>query len=199
MIFVFLPYCDLHHFDLLDVFTFLVHLTVITQLLMYIIYIKSSWHRSCHMYNISSIKESQWHQSLSKYWKIYKALIWYNSMTIYTFEPNLYLITLEKTDRAMKNGHSTFKRYRLKANKTKHRAQKTKEMSNTDHSKNRGWIEVLTKSKQFLLLIRYLQCYSYIQSSESLGSDRGKKKYTLNVKDPLSFEIWSNRHFTITQ
>jgi hypothetical protein len=38
----------------------------------------------------------------------------------------------------MKNGHSTFKRYRLKANKTKHTARKTKDMSNTEPTKKPG-------------------------------------------------------------
>ena len=55
------------------------------------------------------------------------------------------------------------------------------------------------KGMQFLLLIRHPQCYSFIGSSESLGSDRGKNKIKLKVKDPLSYDIWSNRHVTITQ
>ena len=134
-VFVFLPYCDLHHFDLLDVFTFLVPVAIITQLLRYIIYIKSSWHRSCHMY-ISSIKESRWHQTLYKYWKIYKALIWYNSETIDNFEPKSL-----SNNCSMTTGHSTFKSHRLKANKAKHTTENTKERSKT------GWTEVLTKGK----------------------------------------------------
>ena len=42
--------------------------------------------------------------------------------------------------------------------------------------------------KQFRILIRHPQCYSYIHSSESLGSDKGKKKSSLKVKDPLSLD-----------
>ena len=34
-----------------------------------------------------------------------------------------------------------------------------------DPTKKRGWIHVLAKGKQFLLLIRHPQCDSYIQSS----------------------------------
>ena len=35
----------------------------------------------------STIKESRWHQTLSKYWTVYKTFIWYNSETIDDFEP----------------------------------------------------------------------------------------------------------------
>jgi hypothetical protein len=48
---------------------------------------------------------------------------------------------------------------------------------------------VVAKGKQFLLFLRYPLCYSYIQSGQKFGSDRGKKKSTQKVKDPLSFEI----------
>ena len=47
------------------------------------------WNRSCHMYNISSIKESRWSQSLSKYQIVYKAILRHNSETIETFNQNL--------------------------------------------------------------------------------------------------------------
>jgi hypothetical protein len=38
-------------------------------------------------------------------------------------------------------------------------------MSNTDPTKNQGWTQVLAKGKRFLLLIRHLMCYSYIQGT----------------------------------
>ena len=41
------------------------------------------------MYNISSIKESCWSQSLSKYQIVYKAILRHNSETIETFNQNL--------------------------------------------------------------------------------------------------------------
>jgi hypothetical protein len=43
--------------------------------------------------------------------------------------------------------------------------QKTKKMSNTDPTKNQGGTQVLAKGRQFLLLIRYPPCCSYVQSS----------------------------------
>ena len=43
--------------------------------------------------------------------------------------------------------------------------QKTKKMSNSDNTKNSGWTQVVVKGKQFLILIRHTQCYSYIQLS----------------------------------
>jgi len=43
--------------------------------------------------------------------------------------------------------------------------QKSKKMSNTDPTKNRGSAQVLAKGKQFLLLIIHPLYYSYIQSS----------------------------------
>ena len=50
---------------------------------------------------------------------------------------------------------------------------------------------MIVKGKQFLLLIRHPPCYSCIvNTTKSLGSDRGKKKSTYKVKDTLSFEIW---------
>jgi hypothetical protein len=41
------------------------------------------------MYKISSIKESCWSQSLSKYQIVYKAILRHNSETIETFNQNL--------------------------------------------------------------------------------------------------------------
>jgi hypothetical protein len=41
-------------------------------------------------------------------------------------------------------------------------------MKSTDPTKNRGWTQVLTKSKQFLLLVRHLPCFSYIQSKNTV-------------------------------
>ena len=50
-----------------------------------------------------------------------------------------------------------------------------------------------------MFLITHPPCYSYIQSGQSFGSDRGSKnkkikKSTQKVKDPLSFEIWIFRN-----
>jgi hypothetical protein len=36
-------------------------------------------------------------------------------------------------------------------------------MSNTDHTKIRGWTQVLARVGHFLSLIRHPPCYSYIQ------------------------------------
>jgi hypothetical protein len=47
------------------------------------------WNRSCHMYNISSIKENRWSQSLSKYQIVYTAILRHSSETIETFNQNL--------------------------------------------------------------------------------------------------------------
>ena len=44
-------------------------------------------------------------------------------------------------------------------NKHKHTTQKTKKMSNTGPTKTWWWTQVLTKGKQFLLLIRHPSCY----------------------------------------
>ena len=67
-------------------------------------------------------------------------------------------------------------------------------MSNTDPTKNRAWTQVLVKGKQFLLLIRHLSCYSYIQwSSVSLVMERGKKN--IYVKSKRFILIW-NRDFS---
>ena len=41
------------------------------------------------MYNISSIKESRWSQSLSKYQIVYKAILRHSSETIETFNQNI--------------------------------------------------------------------------------------------------------------
>jgi len=52
--------------------------------------------------------------------------------------------TLEKTERAIKNGQARetgniwYTRHRTKTNKTKNTTQKTKAMSNTDPTKNQG-------------------------------------------------------------
>ena len=43
------------------------------------------------------------------------------------------------------------------------KTQKTKKMSNTGPTENRGLTQVLANDKQFAFLIRHLPCYSYGQ------------------------------------
>jgi len=52
----------------------------------------------------------------------------------------------------------------MKTNKTKNTTQKTKKMSNTDPTKNQGWIQAPQRGKQFLPPTRHPPCYSYSQS-----------------------------------
>ena len=68
-------------------------------------------------------------------------------------EPNIIL--LRKSGRTSKHV------------KTQNRTtqKKLKRLATQTQPKNRGWTQVLAKSKQFMLLIRHLSCYSYIQSS----------------------------------
>ena len=54
--------------------------------------------------------------------------------------------------------HDTVRR-QTKQNTT----QKTKKMSNTYSTKNRGWTQVLTRGRQFLLLIRHTSFASFNQ------------------------------------
>jgi len=63
---------------------------------------------------------------------------------------------------------------------TKHKniTQKIKKMCNMDPAKNRGWIQVLAKGKQFLLHIKHMPCYSYIQSNPlKVLTAIGERKY----------------------
>ena len=60
-------------------------------------------------------------------------------------------------------GNIGYTRHRTKTNKTKNTTQKPTKMRNTDPTKNREWTQVLTKGKQFLLLIRHPLCFSYTQ------------------------------------
>jgi hypothetical protein len=55
-------------------------------------------------------------------------------------------------------------RHRTKTNKTKTWHRKLKRWETLIPPKKREWTLVLTKGKQFLLLIRLLLCYSYIYS-----------------------------------
>ena len=68
--------------------------------------------------------------------------------------------TFDTTEGAIKNwqyrdtgniGHTTHRTN----TKKKYTTQKTKKMTNTDPTKNRGWTQVLVKGKQFLPLIRH--------------------------------------------
>jgi len=72
---------------------------------------------------------------------------------------------------------------------TKHKTQhrRPKGWATRSPPNIRGWIQVITKGKQFLLLIRYPSSYMYIVKSDaSLVGGRGKKTSTSNGKDPLS-------------
>jgi hypothetical protein len=75
--------------------------------------------------------------------------------------------TLEKTESAIKYGESRetgnigYSRHRTKTKKNT--TQKIKKMSNTDPTKNRGWIQTSERGKQFLHPTRHPPCYSYSQ------------------------------------
>ena len=56
-------------------------------------------------------------------------------------------------------GHT---RHRTKTNKTQITTKKSKKMSNPDSTKNRGWIQMVSKRKQFLTLIRQPPCYQQL-------------------------------------
>jgi len=51
--------------------------------------------------------------------------------------------------------------------KHKNRKQKTKKMSKTDLTKNRGGTQALAKGKQFLHLTRHIPCNPYSQDKKS--------------------------------
>ena len=52
--------------------------------------------------------------------------------------------------------------------KTTHTAHKTKRTGNKDPTENRGFIQVLTKSKHFLIFIRHPPCYSRLSAVKVL-------------------------------
>ena len=78
---------------------------------------------------------------------------------------------MENTEGAKKNGQSRetdnigYARYRTKTNKAKNTTHKNKKDDQHWPHQKQEWTQVLAKSKQFLLLISHLPCYSYIQSS----------------------------------
>ena len=59
-----------------------------------------------------------------------------------------------------------------------------------------GWIQVIAKDKQLLLLIRHSPFYSYLQSSPVIvmAVIKGRRHLREIVKYPLSFEIWIFRN-----
>ena len=75
------------------------------------------------------------------------------------------LATLDIQDTGQRQSRDTgnirHTRHRTKTNKTQNTTQKTEKMSNTDpHQKTEVKTQVIMNAKQFLLLIRHLQCYS---------------------------------------
>jgi len=61
--------------------------------------------------------------------------------------------------------------------KTQYNTENKTDEQHGPHHKNQGWLQILTRGKQFLLLIikirikiRHPLCCSYIQSGKSLGS-----------------------------
>jgi len=75
--------------------------------------------------------------------------------------------TLEKPERAIKNkqfketGNIGYTGHRTRTKNTTQK--KTKQMSNTNPTKNRWWTQMFVKGKQFLPLIRHSPFYSYRQ------------------------------------
>ena len=61
-------------------------------------------------------------------------------------------------------------------NEERNRTQKANTVCNTGPNKNKWWIQVLAKGKQFLLLIKHRPCYSYIDQMEIIkNSDEFEK------------------------
>ena len=79
-------------------------------------------------------------------------------------EPSI--VYMRKWQQTSQHGTQNVKTHTMTAHTNKQKQKQTiKEQKTRTSQKTRGWTHVLAKGKQFLLLIRYPPCYTYIQSN----------------------------------